>query len=223
MITSPMKSRSLKAIKITFLVWSVLFYACQNEIKDGFVIKHFPNGDVKYFSIKLKSLRNGPVAIFRENWQLVELSYFENDTLNGNYYKWDGNGCLKSITTYSKGMQDGLELIFYSNGKLESLTTYSKGSKNGIQRFFHDNGVRAREVFWKEGVLNGFDIFWYNNGVIKQSGYWIKGRTHGKYVQYFSDGSIEIQGDFRFGKKIKKWIYFSSNKNEPYIENYKEK
>ena len=223
MITNHMRNKNLMTIKVSIVVYCCLFFSCGNESIENNVIERFSNGDVKYFSSQLNSLRNGPEAIFGENWQLLELCYFENDTLYGNYYKWDGNRCLKSITRYINGKEDGLELIFYQNGKLESVTSYSHGSKNGPQRFFHYNGEGARLVFWKNGVLNGDDIYWYNNGVVKQKSYWINGRTNGKYLQYFTDGSIEIQGEFHLGKKINKWVYFSSNESEPYIENYSKK
>jgi len=90
----------------------------KKDLKDGL--------NLLYFGDKIESVN--------------EISFYVNDTLNGERYLFYNNGILKESSKYVKGQKDGIFLTYYSNGKDKIKLEYKCDIPIGNSKEFFENG-----------------------------------------------------------------------------------
>jgi hypothetical protein len=90
------------------------------SVKDGEVIKHYPNGVIKERSNYSAGRRDGECQSFYQNGKLWSDDYF------------------------TKGVLDGATIVYYDNGQKEFEGTYTKGKPSGTWKFYDNTGKLTR-------------------------------------------------------------------------------
>lgn len=131
----------------------------QEEYYDDGSIHHIIS-DTTLKNQKLRFSRS-----FAEDGKLLQTGFYINDTITHevwtNYYQ---NGNIKSIITYSFGLEDGFYKYYHENGQLWTERTFVKGKAKDILSNFDRNGKPKEKGSLKNG--NGTVILYDENGKV---------------------------------------------------------
>lgn len=89
-------------------------------------------------------------------WSLMagELNSFElNQNNHGVYREYYNPGQLKSVDTYSKGLKDGVSILFDKNGDTTEVRHYQQGHQHGVAKYFVAHEVLVLEENYYFGEL----------------------------------------------------------------------
>jgi antitoxin component YwqK of YwqJK toxin-antitoxin module len=96
------------------------------NIKDGPLIKRYPNGVIKEKSNYLAGKRQGECQSFYENGKLWSDDYFTDGILDGATSAYYENGQKRYEGTYIKGKPSGTWNFYDDSGKLVRKANYGK-------------------------------------------------------------------------------------------------
>ena len=152
----------------------------KNGKKDGFGIKFWNNGQLKYKINYANGEKNGSFIEHHYNGQLETKGIFKNNKKDGSWITYHSNGQLASQGNYKNNRKDGSWIQYYSNGSLEGKYVYKDNYVNGLQEFYWDNGQLRSKCIIKN-----------------------KGRDQ-HCIGYKKDGSLwqKITGEFKRGIRI---------------------
>lgn len=111
------------------------------------------------------------------------------------------NAQVKSVGSYSKGVEEGVHRQFSEDGKVKSAVIYRKGRVIG-DGIVDPEGRRQGE--WKE---------YYETGELRAKGTYRNNRREGEWVFYYRDGKVEQYGNYVKGLADGEWKWVHPNGN----------
>lgn len=87
---------------------------------------------------------------------------------------------------------------FYKDGKVkEQYFVDSKGLKQGMYVLFYENGNKKMEIAFRNGVKEGRSTSWHSNGKVNEEGYFRGNKRSGKYIAYDEMGNVIEKKDYK--------------------------
>jgi len=152
----------------------------KNGKKDGFGLKFWDNGQLRYKINYVNGVKNGSFIEHHYNGQLETKGFFKNNKKDGSWIKYHSNGQLASEGNYKNDKKDGSWVQYHPNGNLEGKYVYKNNFVNGLQEFYWENGQLRSKCK-------------------------IKNKGNDQHcIGYKKDGSLwqEITGEFKRGIRI---------------------
>ncbi len=104
------------------------------------------------------------------------ISQYDNDTLNGYFTRFWGNGNKSEEGYYKKGLLDSLFTAYWGDGKTRANVYYRNGLLNGTAITFNQNGDTTTRIKYIDGLFDSSFTEFYidksvqfdsNNSIIK--------------------------------------------------------
>lgn len=160
---------------------------------------YYPDGKIK------------TISVFAEKGHKVKSESF---------YK-NGKSMAKGI--YRDEKRDSTWRFFMEyDGSLASEETYTKGVKNGAERIWFPGGtVVSESITWKDNIRDGPWQTWYSDGRIKMKGAYRNGEKSGPFVFYYDDDNkVMMTGEYLEGHMHGTWLYYSDKGEVVRTEKY---
>lgn len=125
--------------------------SCDKSVNYGGnkILKYYPNGQLESEREIANGKNNGRATEYYENGTTRMISYFKNDSL------------------------DGEVLRFYPNGRLELKANFDKGVAQGMAYYFYPSGVIKAFRYWNNGKMKGYvSDYWDTIGEVKAALYY---------------------------------------------------
>lgn len=113
-------------------------------------------------------------------------------------------GELKSRSSVSNGVLQGLSLGWHTNGMLQVEETYRTGVSHGLRSKWYPDGHLLSEAPIEEGRLQGVFQRWDEQGLLIEEIEMRMSQPDGLARSYHSDGSIQTEARMRSGQLVKK-------------------
>jgi antitoxin component YwqK of YwqJK toxin-antitoxin module len=113
------------------------------------------NGRIRGIYSHKNDMRNGLCIDFYDNQNIQNVSFYINDTINGESIVYRQDGGIYQIYSFKMGKQHGLCKFFDFDGKLISSQEYWFGLKQGILQTFYKSGRISSETMYVSGYENG--------------------------------------------------------------------
>ena len=125
--------------------------------------------------------------------QLVEISNYVDDQLDGELIRFNDQGDTLTVETYENGQFEGpFRLYNEEEGYLRQVGQYIDGAMNGKWEAYHPNGQIAERVTFVNNQEDGPFEEWHPNGQRKASGTYLEGdNEHGELWLYAENGELE--------------------------------
>ena len=190
----------------------------------------------KYFD--KAALRNPPHAHSAKRWQqlyhkmknltiffitllLISCNYSKNPKFNkiingqreGRWIILSKEGKVDAVLNYKNGLEEGIQIEYYSNGRIFEKDFRHQGKKFGQKIFYYKNGLYMRFEFYNnKHNLDSLNIQWFDNGNAEYFGFYKDDKMIGEWKQYYPEKKIFLKGNFnRNGKKEGIWDDFDES------------
>lgn len=100
---------------------------------------------------------------------------------------------LKAITSYRKGLKEGIEYYYFGSGEKKAERAWKRGKKEGTWTNWNANGKRIAIATYKKGRKHGCWKVWHNNGQLLYVMYYQKGKKTGHWKQWDSQGKLIME------------------------------
>ena len=114
------------------------------------------------------------------------------------------DGGLKSRSSVSNGLLQGLSQGWHTNGMLQVEETYRTGVSHGLRSKWYPDGHLLSEAPIEAGRLQGVFQRWDAQGLLIEEIEMGNGEPDGLARSYHSDGSIHTEARMRAGQVVKK-------------------
>ena len=84
---------------------------------------------------------------------VLEIAFYINGEIDGEYQKFYRNGKLLTEGTYALGLFEGKVTTYYPTGTKKNETFYKHGVKNGFSRNYDGNGKETSKQYFRQGHL----------------------------------------------------------------------
>jgi antitoxin component YwqK of YwqJK toxin-antitoxin module len=152
--------------------------------QSGKEIWYYSNGNVWYDGQSISGLKEGEAKNYYENGALHTISYFENDTLEGEFLSYYENGNKKVSAIKHKGKYHGESISYYENGQIH----FVQEKINGV-----NSGSYLRN---------------YKSGKLEVKANWLNDKLEGERIDYYENGDKKTQGSYKVGAQVGIWNYW---------------
>ena len=132
----------------------------------------------------------------------------ENGILNGGLkdgswatYYADERKHVKSLTTYVKGVKNGIHLEFNNRGQVEKRESFINDQLHGMSAVYK-LGRPSTTTEYKYGMFHGQHIEYYNSGKIQKLVEFKNGKQDGLLRYYDEEGTITLEYIYKDGEKV---------------------
>jgi antitoxin component YwqK of YwqJK toxin-antitoxin module/predicted negative regulator of RcsB-dependent stress response len=135
-----------------------------------------------------------------ENGLLQGEGLFKNNTLNGDWIFYDGNGRKISEGFYNKkGEKEKTWTWYHDNDAIKEIAFYKDGKTTGENKWYYDNGKRYIMTISKNGEFDGEYKYYLKQGGLKQKKTFKDGSLTGRYQAFFDVGEelVEYNIDYK--------------------------
>jgi len=146
-----------------------------------------------------------PREVHRRNLQLRAGIWYAPGQTNGftgvllDTYE---DGTLRSRSTISNGLLDGLSQGWWSNNVLQVTEYYSQGVSHGKRTKYYLSGRKQSEAAVMNGKLEGLFERWHENGKLAEQVSLKNGQPDGESLAYHPDGSLKARVRLAQGKVL---------------------
>jgi len=112
------------------------------------------------------------------------------------------DGSLKSRSSVSNGLLEGLSQGWHANGKLQVSETYVRGISHGIRTKYHESGAKLSTVEVVHGQTQGIFERWFENGRLSERVELTNGVPHGESLAFHPDGSLKARVRMNQGEVV---------------------
>lgn len=148
---------------------------------------------------------------YGHNGRLRSITSYEKGLRNGIYQAYYGDGTLRIEKNFKNGLEDGITRQYNSDGFLVAEQSFAKGKLHGKSSSFYIKGQIKDKSYYRDGKLNGSYIEFFANGRVKTKTSYLVDKLQGKFTQYFDNGQIFIQSEYDHG--LQDGIYRRFDKN----------
>lgn len=114
---------------------------------------------------------------------------------------YDG-GELKSRSTVSNGLLEGLSEGWYTNGQRQVEEYFAGGVSHGRRTKWYPSGSKLSEAMIVNGQLDGIFQRWHENGQMSERVEMSEGRPNGLSLAYHPSGSLKARVRLEEGKVL---------------------
>lgn len=149
-------------------------------------------------SILLLALSLIITAISAQKLQLQEGKAYQNGTLfTGVDVTFFADSDIKeSETSYTKGLKDGQEILYYKNGQMKADRSWKAGQKEGMWTNWDEDGNKTAEAPYKKNKKHGTWIIWSSKGTKLFEMHYKNGEKVDKWLQWNEAGELIMEKDF---------------------------
>lgn len=113
-----------------------------------------------------------------------------------NLYLLDGRLCVAGQTNPFTG----ITVDYFTDGRLRSRSSVSNGLFEGLSEGWHTNGQLQVTEYFKRSISNGLRTKWYPNGRKLSEGQIAEGKFEGRFRRWSDSGALAEELDFRNGE-----------------------
>jgi hypothetical protein len=125
----------------------------------------------------------------------VEANFIDEKTIDGKASYYDSSGTLYNVTTYRKGIKDGISVNYYSNKTVSDSVEYKCGKESGYWRHYDLRGNSSYGNFYYYGLQFGPELIFKDNKLEK---FLFSDLNRKIIVACNYDSNGEIDTSFRF-------------------------
>ena len=160
-----------------------------------------------------KGLRQGIWKKRFENGKMAYEGVFKDDVPVGEMKRYDQEGKLSSILTYTAGVDKVAVQMFHPNGKKMATGDYINKERVGLWEIYSIGGISKGSMNYSAGKLDGLSVTKYKNGMAADSSEYKADKRHGTRKEFFSDGKIKKESNYLEGNLNGRLaIYFANGK-----------
>lgn len=159
-----------------------------------------------YTQTKDTKVKNGYYTVVTENGQMIEKSFYVNDTLDGYRILYFENGNTQVVEHYKEGNFHGDFLSYFPGNKLQTRGRYEDNKMVGDWKYFYKDGRLKEVVQFNENMENGPFIEYHKNGQLKARGTYYEGdKRHGLLELFNESGELIEKQNCNYGKCKSFW------------------
>jgi antitoxin component YwqK of YwqJK toxin-antitoxin module len=191
-----------------FLLFGIAVFllpSCSTETVDT---RNDQGQRVRYERNKKDFSKNGKFERFYEDGKLLEVSFYENDTLHGERRFFFPNGNLESMEHYRHGVLHGVYRKYYETGSVYLEQEFVDGAMQGSSKRYYSDGTVEEIVTIRNNEENGPFQEFYPNGKIKAEGTYIyedEALEQGELREYDERGTLVRIADCERGLCRTRW------------------
>lgn len=126
---------------------------------------------------------------------------------SGAIIEFYANGGLKSRSTVSNGLLEGLSQGWYESGQLQIEEHFSAGVSHGLRRKWHDNGHQLSEVMIVDGKLEGIFRQWHPDGSLAEYVELSGGVPDGVSRAFYPSGFLKAEAHLQQGEVLSQKLW----------------
>ncbi len=208
-------------------------YTFTRGLKTGPFEERMANGIITVRGYFTKGLRDETWYFYNSNGNVVQVTEYHLDTLNGRYETYFANGSDRTKGEYKNGKKHGqwtwsaenqnLEMsgyfvdgeqhgewrYYFSSGELSYIAYFEQGIRSGDWTYYFRDGSLFKKGSFKDGKKTGLWITNYENGNTLMQGFYIKGQEQGEWKNYWENGILKNRAFFKDGELNGAWKSFS--------------
>jgi antitoxin component YwqK of YwqJK toxin-antitoxin module len=151
-----------------------------------------------------REIRQGPWLVWWDATHKQQEGTFRDDRAQGEWRRWDINGRLVEIATYSEGTLQR-RTRFWADGRLSRDAHYKGELLEGVERQFDQRGRLRLVRNYSAGRLEGRSASWSADGRLLLVAHYSQGRLHGPWRRWHFSGKLAESGEHRSGEKQGRW------------------
>lgn len=176
------------------LSWLTVFAVVIGVVAGAWVIWRSPRKDV---------VPVAPPERLRSELELRDgVFYLAGTPFDGFVIERHDNGQLKSRSTVSNGVLQGLSEGWHANGMPQIVETYVAGVSHGIRTKFYESGAKLSSVIVSDGQTQGVFERWFENGFLSERVQLTNGVAHGESLAFHPDGSLKARVQMNQGNVV---------------------
>jgi antitoxin component YwqK of YwqJK toxin-antitoxin module len=133
---------------------------------------------------------------------------FKANQLDGVFEEFYGEGSVKKVVNYQKGLLHGDFFEFGKEGELLFSGTYFQGEKTGDWYVYQTDGSIKSEYSYQNNLLVGQSIVYYPDGQVAERIPFEMGKVSGTYESFFPNGTPKERVAFVGGEEQGEFIQF---------------
>ena len=144
----------------------------------------------------------------RSELQLRDERLFEGDRpFTGIVIERYSDGVLKSRSTVSNGLLEGLSEGWHTNGVLQVSEHFVHGVSDGLRTKFYPDGKKLSEASILNGEIDGIYNRWYENGQLAERVHLSHGVADGESLAFHPDGSLKARVRLDHGQVVEQHFW----------------
>lgn len=124
---------------------------------------------------------------------LMEVAFYENDTLEGARILFSEKGDTQVVETYRRGIFDGPYNAYHANGQLEFSGKYENNAMEGTWKRFYDSGMLMETVTFAGNDENGPFVEYNENGTLKAEGNYKGGDNEDGELKVYDENGVLLK------------------------------
>ena len=168
-----------------------------------------------------RTLFDGTCQTYNQGGFVIEELTCKNGKRDGQDHSYYGSGCVRSIQTYSFGVKNGPQQVFFdSTGQIQREENYLNGKLNGRVIQLTRYGDTVCFLNYAMDLPDGIQREYYPDGTVKKQTQYDKGLITGLHINYNEKGKVISTLNYKLGKNDGKWTYFSDEGKILGIQNW---
>ena len=152
------------------------------------------DGNIEKFSRRVSDFAKiGHYQKFNAAKQLLEESYYVNDTQHLYRVLFYETGDTQIVETLNMGQYHGPFKAFYDNGQLELLGLYENNVATGQWKRYYNSGELMETVTFADNEENGPFSEYYQNGNLKTEGSYLNGDKEDGLLKMYNEEGVLIR------------------------------
>ena len=111
-------------------------------------------------------------------------------------------GNVKSHTSLSNGLPEGLSVGWYSNGVRQVEEHFQAGVSHGLRTKWYENTRKQSEATIVNGKIEGLFRRWHDNGKLAEEIAMANNLPDGQSLAYYPSGCLKARATLRAGKVV---------------------
>jgi antitoxin component YwqK of YwqJK toxin-antitoxin module len=138
----------------------------------------------------------------------------QSRAFTGNLVEYFQNGALKSRSTVSNGLLQGVSEGWHTNGLLAVREHFVAGVSHGLRVKWYPSGATLSKVEIINGKLQGTFQRWYENGSLAEEIPMRQGQADGHSRAYYPSGYLKAQATMHQGELAEQKFWKDGERRE---------
>jgi len=118
------------------------------------------------------------IEAFYDNGKPSRVFHYVNGEIQGDYYTYNYDGTLESLTKYDKGNVHGENISYYPNGNIKSKSNTIYGISNGLYEKYYANGKLKESTNYLNDEEHGEAKYYDESGTLTKTEYYSNGTLY---------------------------------------------
>lgn len=166
----------------------------ESEVKKNFSL------EVPLYQLEFKANQlDGVFEEFYGEGSVKKVVNYQRGLLNGDFFEFGKEGELLFSGTYFQGEKTGDWFLYQSDGSIKSEYSYQNNLLVGKSITYYPDGKVAERIPFETGKVSGMYESFFPNGVSKERVAFVNGKEQGEFIQFHEDGTLAISANFSKG------------------------